>query len=323
MYGRYAFSPIGLAVILVLGLSACNNGGESKNGRTDTFSSGAIQFASDESFSPIIDELVQVFEAERPNATVTPIYTNEVDAINLVLSDSIWLAITSRRFTDEEIANLKERDMLPEIVPLAYDGMALICNNENTDSCITVKDVRRILNGEVTQWSEVNEGSRLGEIWVCFDNPKSSAVHYCVDSILGGKPINSPNIFAAESSKEVIDYVERTPNAIGIIGSNWLNDKRDTTNTTWNKNITVMSVSKLDKATPMNSWKPYQAWLLNDRYPFVRTIYALLNDPRRGLPWAFAHFIEQPKGQLMVFKAGLLPMRGEVTIRDVNVNSGY
>lgn len=322
MHGRYSISLAGFTVILALGLCSCGSN-ESKSGRTDTFSSGAIQFASDESFSPIIDELVQVFEAERPNATVTPIYTNEVDAINLVLSDSIWLAITSRRFTDEEIANLKERDMLPEIVPLAYDGMALICNNENTDSCITVKDVRRILSGEVTQWSEVNEGSRLGEIWVCFDNPKSSAVHYCVDSILGGKPINSPNIFAAESSKEVIDYVEHTPNAIGIIGSNWLNDKRDTTNTTWNKNITVMSVSKLDKATPMNSWKPYQAWLLNDRYPFVRTIYALLNDPRRGLPWAFAHFIEQPKGQLMVFKAGLLPMRGEVTIRDVNVNGGY
>ena len=110
-------------------------------------------------------------------------------------------------------------------------------------------------------------------------------------------------------------------NAIGIIGSNWLNDKRDSTNTTWNKSITVMSVSKLDKATPMNSWKPYQAWLLNGRYPFVRTIYALLNDPKRGLPWGFAHFIESPRGQLIIFKSGLLPTRGEIAIRDVNVNN--
>ena len=82
-----------------------------------------------------------------------------------------------------------------------------------------------------------------------------------------------------------------------------------------------MSVSKLDKATPMNSWKPYQAWLLNGRYPFVRTIWALLNDPKRGLPWGFAHFIESPKGQLILFKAGLLPSRGEITIRDVQVSN--
>ena len=97
------------------------------------------------------------------------------------------------------------------------------------------------------------------------------------------------------------------------------NSKRDTTNTTWKKNITVMSISKLDVATPMNSWKPYQAWLLDGKYPFVRRLYALLNDPRRGLPWGFAHFIEQPKGQLIVFKSGLLPIRGEIMIRDVNV----
>jgi phosphate transport system substrate-binding protein len=142
-----------------------------------------------------------------------------------------------------------------------------------------------------------------------------------VDSILGGKPINSPNIFAAKTSKEVIEYVEKTPNAIGVIGSNWLNDKRDTTNTTFKKNITVMSVSKLDEANEMNSWKPYQVWLLNNRYPFVRTIYPLLNDPRRGLPWGFAHFIEQPTGQLIILKSGLLPVRGEIMIRDVNVKN--
>lgn len=210
---------------------------------------------------------------------------------------------------------------MPEAVPLAYDGMALICNNSNLDSCITVKDIKAVLSGKKTRWNELNPGSKLGEIWVCFDNKKSAAVDYCCDSILGGKPINSPNVFAAKDSKDVIDYVARTPNAIGIIGSNWLNDKRDSTNTTWNKAITVMSVSKLDKATPMNSWKPYQAWLLNGRYPFVRTIYALLNDPKRGLPWGFAHFIESPRGQLIVFKAGLLPTRGEIAIRDVNVNN--
>ena len=256
-----------------------------------------------------------------PNAKVTPIYTNEVDGVNMLLKNNVMLTITARKFSQKEYDYLKGTDQLPEAVPLAYDGMALICNNKNLDSCITVNDVKRILTGKVTKWSDVNKGSKLGDIWVCFDNKKSSAVSFCVDSILGGKTIDNPNIFAAKNSKDVIDYVARTPNAIGIIGSNWLNDKRDSTNTTWNKSITVMSVSKLDKATPMNSWKPYQAWLLNGRYPFVRTIYALLNDPKRGLPWGFAHFIESPRGQLIIFKSGLLPTRGEIAIRDVNVNN--
>lgn len=309
-----------LLAVAALTMESCTEQ-KSKDGRTDTNSSGKISFACDESFSPIIDECVQVFEAQCPNATVKPIYTTEVDGVNMLLKQKVWLTITARKFTQKEYDYLKSLNQLPEAVPLAYDGMALICNNRNLDSCITVNDVKRILSGQARTWADVNKGSKLGEIWVCFDNKRSSTVSYCVDSILGGKTIDNPNIFAAKNSKEVIDYVARTPNAIGIIGSNWLNDKRDTTNTTFNKAITVMSVSKLDHATPMNSWKPYQAWLLNGRYPFVRTIYALLNDGRRGLPWGFAHFIEQPKGQLIVFKSGLLPTRGEITIRDVNVGS--
>ena len=312
-------------IFVGLALSACLFAScgqqKRKDGRTDTNSSGVISFASDESCSPIRDELKAVFEMQCPNAIVKPIYTGEVDGVNMLLKNKVMLTITARNFTKKEYDYLKGTDQLPEAIPLAYDGMALICNTKNLDSCITVNNVKRILTGEATKWSDINEGSKLGEIWVCFDNKRSSTVSFCVDSILGGKTIDNPNIFAAKTSKEVIDYVERTPNAIGIIGSNWLNDKRDSTNTTWNKAIRVMSISKLDKATPMNSWKPYQAWLLNGRYPFVRTIYALLNDPKRGLPWGFAHFIEQPRGQMIVFKAGLLPTRGEIAIRDVNVNN--
>lgn len=316
---RISYVLVGLALSACLFVSCGEQ--KRKDGRTDTNSSGAISFASDESFSPIVDELKAVFEMSCPNAKVTPIYTSEVDGVNMLLKNKVMLTITARKFSKKEYDYLKGTDQLPEAVPVAYDGMALICNNKNLDSCITVNDVKRILSGKVTKWSDVNKGSKLGDIWVCFDNKKSSAVSFCVDSILGGKTIDNPNIFAAKNSKDVIEYVARTPNAIGIIGSNWLNDKRDSTNTTWNKSITVMSVSKLDKATPMNSWKPYQAWLLNGRYPFVRTIYALLNDPKRGLPCGFAHFIESPRGQLIIFKSGLLPTRGEIAIRDVNVNN--
>ncbi len=300
-------------------LTAC--GDQPKNTRTDTFSSGAITFASDESFSPIIDEEMEVFHHDYPEAHLTPIYTNELDAINLLMKDSIRLVIASRRFNQEELDYLHEKTYRPVSIPIAYDGLALIINKENKDSCISIKDIKRILTGEATSWSDIVPGSRRGNIEVVFDNKQSSTVHFCVDSILSGKPIDSPNIMAAKTSAEVVDYVEKTPNAIGIIGSNWLNDKRDTTNTTFKKNITVMSVSRLDSATAMNSWKPYQAYLYNGRYALVRTIYALLNDPRNGLPWGFAHFLEQPKGQLIIFKSGLLPARADVSIRPVNVNN--
>ena len=312
------YNIVGLTLLLGL-VGSCAD--KPKGGRTDTYSSGAISFASDESFSPIIDEQIQVFESIYKDAKVTPLYMNEVDAVKLLMSDSLQLVITTRSFTQNELDVLRSRTFSPVAIPLGYDGLSLIIHKDNPDSCITVKDVKRILSGQATQWSDIVPGSKRGAIQVVFDNPKSSTVRWCVDSLLNGKPINSPNIVATNTSKEVIDFVEDTPNAIGIIGSNWLNDKRDSTNTTWKKHIRVMSISKQETATPMNSWKPYQAWLLDGKYPFVRTLYALLNDPLRGLPWGFAHFIEQPKGQLIIFKSGLLPYRGNLEIRDVNVSN--
>lgn len=308
-----------IVVLFLSSLFFFSCGKKDRGGRTDTRTSGEISFYADESFSPIIEELKRQFEFEYPQAKLDPIYTNEIEGFNQIKDLKTCLLFTSRALKPSEVAYLKTKRQLPECFPIAYDGLALISNSSNTDTCISVKDVKRILSGEVTNWNQIVPGSKRGEIEVVFDNNQSATLHYVVDSILDGKPINSPNIVASKTSKEVIDYVDQTPNAIGVIGSNWLNDRRDTTNTTFKKNIHVMSVSLTDDAKPYNSWKPYQAYLLDGRYPFVRTIYAILVDPQRALPYSFANYVTNPKGQLIVFKSGLLPFRGDIIIKDVKV----
>ena len=171
-------------------------------------------------------------------------------------------------------------------------------------------------------WKDLYPQNPLGEIDVVFDNPLSSTVRWCVDSILGGKEFTNPNIGAVKTSAAVIDYVESHQNALGIIGSNWLNDKRDTTNVTFKKNITVMGVSKMKTAEKYNSYQPYQYYLYNGNYPLIRTIYALLNDPRpNGQPTAFAHFCQLPRGQKIILRAGLLPRTANMNVREVIVNT--
>ena len=316
MTKKISYLIVGL--ILTTGFYSCMS--ENKSGRTDTYSSGAISFASDESFSPIIDEERDVFEHIYPDAHLTPIYTNESEAISLLLKDSVWMAITSRDFKPEELQSLKDRKLFPQSIRFAYDGLALIQNKQNTDSCISVKDIRRILTGEVTRWDQIYPNSKRGEITVVFDNKRSATVHYVEDSILGGKPITSPNVYAVDSTAQVVAAVEEDPNAIGIIGSNWLNDKRDSTNLTFRKEIRPMAVTKLDVANVQNSWKPYQYYFYNGNYPLVRTLYILLNDTHMGLPTGFKNFIiSQDKGQMIILKAGLLPAYGNLTVRSIHV----
>lgn len=300
--------------------SFCSCGNKNKSGRTDTYSSGAMTFASDESFSPIIDEERSLFEALYPLAKITPIYTNESEAINMLLQGKVCMAVTARDFKPAELQNLKDRKQFPLSIKIAYDGLALIQNTSNTDSCISVKDIKRILTGEVTHWNQIYPNSDKGEITVAFDNRRSSTVHYVEDSILGGKPITSPNVFAVNKTADVVTYVEKHKGAIGIIGSNWLNDQRDTTNLTFRKEVRPMAVSKLDVANVRNSWKPYQYYFYNGNYPLVRTIYILLNDTHMGLPTGFKNFIiSQDRGQIVILKSGLLPAYGNLTVRNIHV----
>ncbi len=314
-----SYKLVGLTLSIALLLISSCGGNNKKSNRKDTPTSGTISFVSDESFSPIIEEERKQFEFEYPNAHLKPIYTDEVTGLQMIKDLKTCLLITSRGLTPREIAYIKTKNINPSVFPIGYDGVSLIVNSANNDTCISVKDIKGILTGKVTDWGQLVPGSKRGKIEVIVDNERSATTNWIVDSLLKGKTITNPNIYTAKKSKEVVDYVDKTPNSIGIIGSNWLNDRRDTTNTTFKKNVHVMSISVADKATPMNSWKPYQAYLLDGRYPLVRTLWAIVADPFRALPWSFANYITNPKGQLIIFKSGLLPYRGDITIRTVDV----
>ena len=292
---------------------------KAKDGRTDTPTSGTIEFYADESLSPIIDEERTQFEFEFPKAKLKPIYADEVTGLQMIKDFKTNLLFTTRHLKDSEIAYLKSKsNVIPSVFPIGYDGLAFIVNKNNQDTCITVNDIKRVLTGKATKWSDIVPGSKRGDIEVIFDNTRSATTNWVVDSVLHGEKMGA-KIMAAKTSKQVIDFVDETPGAIGVIGSNWLNDRRDSTNTTFKKNIQVMRVSIKDKATPSNSWQPYQAYLLDGRYPFVRTLYAIVVDPHKALPWSFANYITNPRGQLIVFKSGLLPYRGDITYKKVNI----
>ena len=313
-------ASIFIGLTLILGLfPSCGDKPKNTQAEQD-YKRAARYFVADESFSPILNEALDVFLYSSILDTLEAQYINEQDAVKKLMKLQTWLAFTSRDFTENERQSLIERKYMPRTIPIAYDGLAIIVNNANTDTCITVKDFKRILRGEVTKWSDLYPASDKGVIDVVFDNPLSSTVRWCVDSLLNGQEFKAPNIGAVKNSAAVIDYVEKHDNALGIIGSNWLNDSRDTTNVTFKKNIKVMKVSRLDTATPQNSWQPYQYYIYNGNYPLIRTIYALLNEPRSGLPSNFAHFMRLPKGQLIIQKSGLLPIQYGMNIRDIIVS---
>ncbi len=316
-FKKTALAITGLAAVALI--SSCGNN-QAKQGPTDTITSGIISVSVDESFAPIVDQEIDVFENQYKDTSIIPLYSSEVDAINLLLKDSVRLAITTRVLTEGETAALEQNSKLfPKAIMLATDAVALIINKDNQDSLLTTGQLRKILSGEITTWKQINSQSKLGDITFVFDNPNSGMLRFLRDSIAHGAPL-SDKLYAQNGNKEVIDYVMHTPGAMGVVGVSWVLDQSDTTRLTFDPKIRVMAVTDQAKADQYNTFKPYQAYMATGQYPLSRYVYAILTDPREGLATGFATFLASDKGQRVILRAGLVPATQSIRLVNVRDN---
>src|SRR5687768_14095909 len=86
--------------LVFLILSGC----ESRQQRTDidTPNSGTIHISVDESFKPVIDSQIQVFEALNSGAKIIAHYKPEAECLRDLVQDSIRMIIITRGLTEEE-----------------------------------------------------------------------------------------------------------------------------------------------------------------------------------------------------------------------------
>lgn len=325
-------------IVFILSITACNH---RKVTRTDTPTSGVTEVGVDESFAPILDEQITVFESINSEASIIPIYTSDVKVYDLLLKDSIRLVLGTRELTEQEKLRVEEKKQRIRTLRIAVDGVALIVNKANSDSLLTIEQLRHIVTGQITSWKEINSNSQLGVIKTVFDTPNSSTVSFLRDSICNKKPMGK-NVTAIAAEKKsidvsqvtsnlaVIEYVANHPNAIGVLGVNWLNNPTDENNLSFINEVSIVAVSREQIATQSNSYKPLQYQMALEiahrnspvdnpevGYPLTRDIFIISTDAIGGLTAGFYNFIASDRGQRIILKSGLLPANRP--IRLVNI----
>jgi phosphate transport system substrate-binding protein len=291
------------SIACVLLVTNCN---QSTTKYSDTPTTGRIKMMSDETLQPICNSEIQVFENLYPYAAIDPVYLPEKKIFENLIADSVRLVITSRKLTSQEEAFFNAKKVYPRQTKIAIDALALLVNPRNKDSIFSVGNIKDILTGKIQQWSQLNPASKLGKIVVVFDNPNSSTVRFAMDSITRGVKL-STTMTALDYNKDVIDYVSRTPNAMGIIGVSWVSDRADSTNLTFLKKVRVVALTNAEKPDNDNSFKPFQAYVIQKSYPLTRFIYVINAEPRQGLASGFAAFLASDRGQRIILRSGILP----------------
>jgi len=286
-------------------LSGCGN----KQPKTpqETPTSGTIQISVDESFRPVIDSQIKVFESSFPNAHIIAHYRPEAQCLRDLSTDTTRLILVTRGLTPEEGNFYNDSfHIRPLFGVLAYDAVAVIVNKSSKDSIFEIKDLQAMLSGEDPNHQPVMDGVSA-----------TSTVRYAKDSILKGKPLGK-NVTAARNSEDVINYVANNPRAVGFVGASWVADLNDPGDTSFNKNVIVAAVRCTSCLGPTYV-KPYQANIALKRYPLVRSLYFVLKEDFSGIGNNFTNFLQYERGQLIFSKAYLWPARMNFQIEDVQM----
>lgn len=267
--------------------------------QTDTHSRGNIKIYVEESFKPLFETSIYTFEGLYPKAKIHPVYETESQIIKDFFANKTKTICITRDFTKEEKASLRKANVEVRSDIIAYDAVALIVNTGNVDSMLTVAQVKDMLTGKMTAWATSRQ-----PVSVVFDQEQSANFHYLYNLI--DKAPLSKNVFAVKSNEEVINYVKKTPNAIGVIGVNWISDTDDKNVMNFLDGVRVVSVAETDKH---DYFPPYQAYMNSREYPFIREVWMINKGGRAGLNSGFVNFMLQEKGQLLINKSSLLPAK--------------
>jgi phosphate transport system substrate-binding protein len=271
----------------------------------DTAGKGAIDVSADATYQPVIDEQKKVFDSSYPEAHVTIHYKPEAECFKDLFDEKARVILVTRELSKEEKELCKQKRIVPTSEPLAGDGIAVILNNEATDTLLDMPSIRGILTGVYKK-----------KYTVVFDNQASSTVRFITDSLLKGGALGS-NVFAAKGNKEVIDYVAKNPDAIGFVGMSYVYANEDTSRAgTFIKNVKVAAI-KSEKDGQF--YKPYQAYIALKSYPLTRKLYYINAESHHGLGTGFANFLGNHSGQLLFLHAHFFPLKEQIVIRDVDV----
>lgn len=293
-------------LILVIALISCSE--KDKKGKVlDTPTTGSITIAVDESLKPLLQAEVEGFEGIYTEAHIKAVYTSEQESIDALLKDSVRLAVVTRRLFPHEKHLLDSLQISGAQVPFAKEGIALIVHKDNPDSTIQWEQFTSILEGKTSRWNQLYPSSKLGDLQVVFDNPKSGIIRYITDTLKLKKL--PPNCFAASTNEAVFDYVAKTKNAIGLIGLSWISDKDDPAANKFLKNIKVVGISYEDEF-----YKPFKYYILTQKYRLSREVIIISREARSGLGSGFISYAASDKGQRIVLKSGLVPAKAPIRV---------
>lgn len=265
--------------------------------------SGQTNILVDESIFPIVNDVNEIFMYEYDRIKINLLKHTEQEILNLLLNDSIRIAVLPRELDEKELELFKGR-VTPKLTHFATDAIVFVTNKTYNDSVI---DYNSVISNLKSKSVDAEDKTIL-----VFDNINSS-VSSAFRKEADVTEFPKDYAYYLKDTDAVIDYVSKNKNAIGVIGLNWLVQPTASTEKLLD-DIKVLAVKNYKDG---KYYKATQNNIAEGTYPLIRKDYVIDIQGKSGLGVGFASYIAGYKGQRIVLKSGLVPFK--VPPRELNV----
>ncbi|MBW6462672.1 MAG: phosphate ABC transporter substrate-binding protein [Firmicutes bacterium] len=269
-----------------------DEGGE--NGSDEALIEAAsIMIGGSDSEVNVVTRLAEEFMIANPHVSIAVTGGGSGVGISSLIDGDIDIANSSRPMKDEEMENLKanQGDDAYAVI-FAVDGVAVVVNENNPVSELTVDQVGAIYRGEITNWSDLGGD----DLPITLNGRQSTSGTYVFFMELVVKADYSPQMRNLPGTSDIVEAVAGDIGGIGYAAIGYAD--RD--------GVKALSIAK---DTGSQAYDPTVLEnVTSGDYPLTRPLYQYITGKPGGALLEFFLFETTEVGQKIVLEEGFYPI---------------
>ena len=244
----------------------------------------------------LASEWAETFMNDYPEINVSVTGGGSGTGIAALINGTTDICIASREIKENERTLAEQKGITPVEIPVAQDAIVVIVNPDNPVSELTIKQIKEIFSGAVSNWNQIGGPDR--PIFVLSRESSSGTYVFFQERVLS-KADYTYRARLMPGTSAVVQNVSADIWSVGYVGLGYALEAIN--------HIKIILVKIDEKSPPVI---PSEESVKKAEYPIARLLYFYTNGNPQGLVKKFIEFCLSNKGQKIVSQTGYVKLKG-------------
>ena len=246
---------------------------------------------SDTLGAKMVPQVAEAFRAVNSGVVFEIAAEGSTTGIAAITDSTADIGMSSRRARPTEISAALAKGVTMKPIVVSYDAMAVIVNEANPVTKLTLRQVEQIFAGDVKDWSAV--GGSAGAFSIYTRNTSSGTYQDWKDLAMKKRDY-APSSQKMAGNEQIAAEVGKNPSGIGYVGIAY----------TRAPGVRVVGIVLKDGKMVL----PTVEAVHDKTYPYARPNFFYTNGEPTGLAAQFVEYLLSADGQAIVAKSGFVPI---------------